>query len=350
MLDKIKVLVVDDSAFMRKVISDIINRQPDMQVVNTAKDGDDAIDKAKFHNPDVITLDVEMPRKNGLEALKMIKKVSQSEVIMLSSLTSEGSSITIEALREGAFDFIQKPSGSISLDIAKIAGDLVEKVRYAREHRKKVLAPRPAPKPVLNTPAPFAARTFKKKVDVILIGASTGGPRVVFDIITKIPANINAPVLVVQHMPAGFTKAFAERINKSSNIPVVEAKDGDKIISNKVYIAPGGFHMLVGNGIITLDTSPQIHGVRPAVDKLFISASTYFKEGMVACICTGMGKDGAAGVREVKSKGGYIITQDEATSTVYGMPKAAYETGCVDIVLPDNRIANEIIRVTKGWD
>lgn len=349
MFEKIKVLVVDDSAFMRKVISDIINKQPDMQAVDTAKDGDDAIEKAKLYNPDVITLDVEMPRKNGLEALKVIKMVSKSEVIMLSSLTSEGSSITIEALREGAFDFIQKPSGSISLDIAKISNELVEKIRYAREHKKKVLSPRPA-KPIIQPPVTFPKRTSRRKAEAILIGASTGGPRVLFDIITRIPSNINVPILVVQHMPAGFTKAFAERINKNSNIPVVEASDGDRIIANKVYIAPGGFHMVVGNGVISLDTSPQVHGVRPAVDKLFISASRNFGEGMIACICTGMGKDGAEGVKAVKSRGGYVIAQDEITSTVYGMPKAAFETGCVDILLPDSKIANEIIRVTKGWD
>ena len=185
----------------------------------------------------------------------------------------------------------------------------------------------------------------KHEIKAILIGASTGGPRVIFDIITKLPKDINIPVLVVQHMPSGFTKAFAERLDKNSCVTVVEASDGDKIMPNVVYIAPGGYHMLVSSGNIKLDLTPSIHGVRPAVDKLFISATEYYGGCVIACICTGMGRDGVEGVKVIKSVGGYVIAQDELTSTVFGMPKAAIETGCVNIILPDNKIADELIKL-----
>lgn len=350
MFEKIRVLVVDDSAFMRKVISDMINSQVDMQVVDTARDGEIAIEKAAALKPDVITLDVEMPKKNGLEALKAIKTISKCEVIMLSSLTSEGSKITMEALGAGAFDFIQKPSGSISLDIEKVKEELLEKVRYAKAHYKKNQN-RMVNKPqihdnkinVLNV----TGKKYSNTVQAVVLGASTGGPRVLYDVITKLPGDINIPVFVVQHMPAGFTKAFSERIDKGSSLNVVEAKDGELIRENTVYIAPGGYHMLIEGRHIKLDLSPSIHGVRPAVDKLFMSAAEIYKGNLLGCIFTGMGKDGADGVRMIKQKGGYIISQDEATSTVYGMPKAAFDTGCVDIVLPDYKISNEITRVVK---
>lgn len=196
-------------------------------------------------------------------------------------------------------------------------------------------------------PQTFSKPSFNKKVDALLLGASTGGPRILFDIISKLPGDINIPVFVVQHMPSGFTKAFAERINKASNLTVVEATEGETIKPNTVYIAPGGYHMTISSGRIKLDTSPTIHGVRPAVDKLFLSASAAYGSSILACIFTGMGKDGAEGVRVIKSRGGRVIAQDEATCTVYGMPKAAYETGCVDLVLPDYRIEEEIVRVIK---
>ncbi|WP_027307558.1 chemotaxis response regulator protein-glutamate methylesterase [Caloramator sp. ALD01] len=344
MFEKIKVLVVDDSAFMRKMISDIINSQRDMQVVSTARDGFEAIEKAKQLNPDVITLDVEMPKKNGLEALIELKKYTNAQVIMLSSLTSEGSNITIEALQLGAFDFIQKPSGSISLDIDKIKDDIAEKIRYAYAYKNKTKKINTKINSNLNNKS---ININQNKYSVLLLGASTGGPKVLFDLITKLPKDINIPVLVVQHMPVGFTKAFAERMNKASNLEVVEAVDKQKIKENTVYIAPGGYHMLVVNGEIRLDLSPQIHGVRPAVDKLFISAANYYKSGTIAAIFTGMGKDGAEGVIEVKKYGGFVIAQDEESSVVFGMPKSAIQTGCVDVVLHENDILEYILKLLK---
>ncbi|EYE88768.1 chemotaxis protein CheY [Fervidicella metallireducens AeB] len=342
MFEKIRVLVVDDSALMRKIISDMINSELDMEVIDTARDGEIGIKKAALLKPDVVTLDVEMPNKNGLEALQEIKKHCNCQVIMLSSLTSEGSEITIESLRKGAFDFIQKPSGSISLDISKVKEELIEKIRYAKAHNQKNKLIRKS-----NIESSRQIKTVNKKIDAVVLGASTGGPKVLFDVITNLPNNLNVPIFVVQHMPAGFTKAFAERLDKNSKLTVKEGQDGQAILPNTVYIAPGGYHMLLEKNKIRLDLSPTIHGVRPAVDKLFTSAAEFYKENLLGCVFTGMGKDGAEGVKKIKANGGYIIAQDELTSTVYGMPKAAYETGCVDVVLPDHKIAEEIIKVVK---
>lgn len=345
MFSKIKVLVVDDSAFMRKMIGDMLNSQPDIEVIDAARNGEIAINKVKELDPDVITMDVEMPVMNGLEALKEIRGISQCQVIMLSSVTFEGSSITIEALRNGAFDFIQKPSGSISLDIDKVKNELAEKIRYAYYacKKKKTAVKNEAH----NIIRPDIKRLGNNRIEAVLIGASTGGPRVLFDIITELPENLNVPVFVVQHMPKGFTKAFADRINKSSRLNVIEAVDRQSIIPNTVYIAPGGYHMLIESDRISLDLSPQIHGVRPAVDKLFISAADNYRGKVLGCILTGMGRDGAEGIKKIKGLGGYTIGQDEETSTVYGMPKAAFETGCLDMVLPVNKISEEIIRAVK---
>ncbi|SEG00240.1 two-component system, chemotaxis family, response regulator CheB [Caloramator fervidus] len=342
MFEKIKVLVVDDSAFMRKMISDMINSQPDMEVIDTARDGLDALEKIKRLNPDVVTLDVEMPYKNGLEVLKEIDK-EKTQVIMLSSLTAEGSAITIEALRLGAFDFIQKPSGSISLDIEKVKDDLVEKIRYANAHIKRRRI-----KPLVRYEALTSLENNQKPIEAILIGASTGGPKVLFELVTQLPKDLDLPVLIVQHMPAGFTKAFAERLDRYSSLKVLEAQDNVIINKNHVYIAPGGFHMLVNRNRIKLDLSPQVHGVRPAVDKLFLSAAHEFDGRLLAVILTGMGKDGAEGIKAIKQRGGITIAQDEVTSTVFGMPKAAIETGCIDYVLPDKEIANQIVKIVRG--
>lgn len=350
MNDRIRVLVVDDSAFMRKMISDMLNSQPDIEVIATARDEDGAILKAAELKPDVIALDLEMPKNNGLDALKKIEKISTAQVIMLSSLTGEESEITIEALYSGAFDFVQKPSGAISLDIDKVKDELIEKIRYSKTYNTKLQNPVPntdgnAKEQEISIKP--ADRAVNEKIEAVVIGASTGGPRVLYDLITKLPFDLNVPVFVVQHMPAGFTQAFADRINRSSRLTVVEAKDGDIIKPNYVYIAPGGYHMYVNKSNIRLDLSPAIHGVRPAVDKLFISAAKAYNGKLIGCILTGMGKDGADGIKAIRNLGGYTIAQDEYSCTVYGMPKAAFETGCIDIVLPDSKIPEEITRAVK---
>ena len=338
MFDKIKVLVVDDSAFMRKIISDIINHNPDMEAVKTARDGESTIRLIKEIHPDIVTLDVEMPQMDGIEVLKKIKEISDCQVIMLSNLTLHGSSITIEALEMGAFDFVQKPKGP---NINEISDELSEKIRYAyiKKKNKNNLN--------INNKCEFVPHQNPLNFKAVVLGASTGGPKELFDVITKFPADLNVPVFVVQHMPKGFTKAFAERIDKFSKLKVVEASEDEKIKINTVYIAPGGYHLLVTNEKIKLDLSPPVHGVRPSVDMLFISAAETYGNAVLGCIFTGMGKDGTEGARAIKSNGGFMIAQDEATSVVYGMPKSAFEAGFVDMVLPDYRIADEIVKAVK---
>jgi two-component system chemotaxis response regulator CheB len=342
MIEKIRILIVDDSAFMRKYISDMINKEPDMEVIDSAGDGDTAIKKIKSLNPDIVTLDVEMPGKNGLEVLREVKKTNTAEIIMLSGLTTEGSVTTIEALSIGAFDFVEKPSGASIYQMHKIKKDLLNKIRHAWSLKNKR-------KNVIKAIDEKRKTHFKVggKIDAIVLGASTGGPKVLYDVITNFPLDMKVPIFVVQHMPPGFTKAFAERLDKNSFVRVVEARHKEPIKPGVVYVAPGGYHMTVNPKKIILDTSPPIHGVKPAVDKLFISAAEVYKEKILCCVFTGMGKDGAEGVKAIKAKGGFTMAQDETTSVIYGMPRAANETGCVDVVLPDYEISREIVRLVK---
>lgn len=347
----IKVLVVDDSALMRKIISDMINEESDMEVINTAKNGEDLIAKLSKALPDIITLDVEMPKMDGISALRELKKLNINvPVIVLSSISNKGPELTMECLAAGAFDFLPKPSGAISLDINKVKIDLTQKIRMAYEkdptHNKRYEKPLSSEyRKVKNRDNSLTTG----KVEAVVIGASTGGPKALYTVVTALPERFAVPVFIVQHMPVGFTKAFAERLNSNSKIKVVEAADGMPVEKGTVYIAPGGFHMEVHSDMkIHLNTEPTMWGVRPAVDKLFISASKVYKSKIVGVVLTGMGKDGAQGTIEIKKNGGTTISEHKSTCTIYGMPKAAYETGMVDIVMPIDDIANEIIRIVSG--
>jgi two-component system, chemotaxis family, protein-glutamate methylesterase/glutaminase len=346
-LNKIKVLIVDDSALMRKIISDMINEESDMEVINTARNGEDLLTKLQNNLPDIITLDVEMPKMDGIKALKEMKKNNVNiPVIVLSSVSQKGPQLTMECLEAGAFDFLPKPSGAISLDINKVKVGLVQKIRMAYE--KSAVQSRPIVRPV-----PVENRIVKRNnvdnVDAVVIGASTGGPKALYAVITAFPQKLGVPVFVVQHMPVGFTKAFAERLNLNSKIKVVEATDGMSIEKDTVYVAPGGFHMEVGSDRkIHLNTEPTLWGVRPAVDKLFISAAKIYGPHIISAVLTGMGKDGAQGTTEIKKSGGITLAEDKSTCTIYGMPKAAFETGMVDIVLPIDNVANEIVKAVYG--
>lgn len=352
-MKKIKVLVVDDSALMRKVISDMLNEMEDIEVIQTARNGEDLFVALRDYVPDVITLDVEMPKMNGIEALKQLKTEGiDIPVIMLSSLTKDGAKLTMDCLHLGAFDFVPKPSGGISIDIAKVQDELTLKVRtaYTRYSSNKQIDRKP--KPVIDVKNNYlrtANSRISNKIEAVVIGASTGGPKALYNVITKFPKYLGVPVFVVQHMPVGFTKAFAERLDSNSEISVVEASDGESYKKDVVYIAPGGLHMQVdSSGRIKLNNEPAIWGVRPAVDKLFISASKVFESRIVSTVLTGMGRDGAQGTEFIKNNGGITISEDESTCVIYGMPKAAYETGKVDIVLPIEKIAEQIVKITKG--
>ncbi len=350
-MDKIKALVVDDSALMRKIISDMLTEKGDIEVIDTARNGQDLFEKLKRKTPDIITLDVEMPIMNGIEALKNLKSENINiPVIMLSSLTKEGAELTMDCLHYGAFDFVPKPSGGISVDIIKVQDELLLKVRTAYE-KYSVKSTRVKE---IEHKAPLKIEYVKRtvnsgKINAVVIGASTGGPKALYSVITNLPKNIGVPVFVVQHMPVGFTKAFADRLNSNSEIKVVEATDGEVYEKDVLYIAPGGFHMEIDNRCIRLNKEPAIWGVRPAVDKLFISASNIFGSAIVSAVLTGMGKDGAHGTEIIKKNGGVTIAEDESTCVIYGMPRAAYETGAVDYVLPLDRVSNEIVKIVKSY-
>lgn len=358
LIEMIKVIVVDDSALMRMIISDMIDKENDMKVIATAKNGEDLFNKIKNNTPDVITLDIEMPKMDGITALKRLKSQNNNvSVIMLSSLYKEGPKITMECLANGAFDFIPKPSGSISLDINNVKEELIQKIRmsYKKNIIKKDSEELNKSKLNIKENSKVQSSNNKKNctkssknVEAIVIGASTGGPKALYEVITKFPKDLGVPVFVVQHMPKGFTKAFAERLNDNSKIRVEEASDKETIEKNTVYIAPGGLHMEIGlDKKIHLNSEPSIWGVRPAVDKLFISASKVYSSNIVSVVLTGMGKDGADGTIKIKERGGATISEDRSTCTIYGMPKVAFETGMVDEVLPLGKIADRIINMVR---
>lgn len=362
-MEKVKIIVVDDSAFMRKAISDMIESEKNFEVVAKFRDGRELVEKVDKYNPDLITLDVHMKDLDGLETLKELKRKGKSyPIIMLSSATTEGSELTLECLDNGAISFVTKPSGSISLDIAKVQENLIDEIKSITNSsrvRKKInhtiISNKDSIKqePIQSVKESFnsertAFNTKNKKIEAIVIGASTGGPKALQEVLTKFPANLGVPVFVVQHMPEGFTKVFAERLNKLCNMEVVEASDGMEIKKNTIYIAKGGYHMTVSNNIIKLNTEPAIWGVRPAVDKLFDSAVNVYKSNILSVILTGMGRDGAEGTKNIKNHGGITISEDKSTCTIYGMPKAAFETGKVDLVLPLDQIAERIVKIVKG--
>lgn len=332
----IRVLVVDDSALMRKMIKNFIDSDPELTVVGTAFDGVDALEKIRTLSPQVVTLDVNMPRMDGLETLKIIMERHPIPVIMLSSITQEGADTTFKALEYGAVDYVTKPSGEISLDIEKVKEELLTKIKTAA---KAKIVKHERIQPMM----PLLQRRLKEKV--VLIGASTGGPPAIEKILSSLPENV-PPILIVQHMPPGFTKSFAKRLNGLCSLAVKEAEEGDDLRLGQALLAPGGYHMIVGKDKkVHLDESPPVHGVRPAVDPMMKTAAEVFRSETIGVLLTGMGRDGALGMKEIKKYGGRTIVQDEASCTVFGMPKAAIEEGCVDEILPLSTIPKEIIRL-----
>lgn len=343
-MNSIKVAVVDDSAFMRKVISDELNSQNGIDVVAKFRNGKELIDLYDKYKPDIITLDIEMPVMNGLETLKVLKENNiDCPVIMLSSLTSKNSAHTMECLALGATDFIEKPTANMITDGNIFKDALVEKITAIVLNNKRTIR-RAKESTTYNSD-----KSINKSIDAVVIGASTGGPRALQSVLTEIDKDIGVPIFVVQHMPRGFTKAFAERLNTICGLKVVEAEDGMRIEKNTIYIAKGGYHMVLNNNKhIYLNEEPSIWGVRPAVDKLFNSAAEVYGANLLSVVLTGMGKDGAKGTEVIKDKGGITISEHESTCTIYGMPKVAYETGKVDMVLELPLIPKKINSILKG--
>jgi two-component system chemotaxis response regulator CheB len=328
------VLVVDDSAFMRKIITEMIDASGAFRVIGTARHGLDALKQVHALEPDIVTLDIEMPELDGLQTLGYIMSETPRPVVMLSGGGGSIDDLTIRALELGAVDFVRKPSGPISLDLEVVRERLMEALRAASVMNlrgvRALAKPRPADgAPPTEMPASGATRA-------VVIAASTGGPRALAEVIPHLPRNLDAAVLVVQHMPPSFTTSLAHRLDLLSALRVTEAEHGEPIRHARVYLARGGFHMRAtrtdGAATIDLDHSPPVWGVRPAADPLFRSAVDLFGAEVVGVVLTGMGRDGAAGLRAIREAGGKAIVQDKETSTIYGMPQAALALAGADRV------------------
>ena len=351
---KIRVLVVDDSALMRQFISDILKTDPRIEVAGTARDGKDALAQVRTLNPDIITMDVEMPVMDGLQALEEIMKTNPKPVIMVSSVTKEGAEITMKALAAGCVDFIAKPSGSISLNIRDIGQELIDKVIAAstakiRGHGGFFGAKTSSIGSEFRRMTPPASSGRR---DIVAIASSTGGPMALSELMPKIPKNFPVPIVITQHMPKEFTPSFAKRLNDSSQIEVVEVFDGLSLKPGRAVIAPGGYHMIVkrraGSAICSLSDAPPVLSVKPAANIMFLSVADEFGGNVLCVILTGMGRDGTDGAVALKRKGAYVIAESQKTCVVYGMPKAAVDAGVVDEVLPLNEIPDAIVRLVKG--
>ncbi|HUI29095.1 MAG TPA: chemotaxis response regulator protein-glutamate methylesterase [Candidatus Acidoferrales bacterium] len=339
----IRILVVDDSAFMRKAISMMLEEDHGIEVVGTARDGLEAIEKVRELNPDLMTLDVEMPRMDGITALKQIMKDNPLPVLMVSSLTLEGARATIDALAAGAVDFIPKQLSYISMDITKIKGDLISKIKAVARRGTRIISP-----PLSNTASvPKKSSLIDgSNAQIVVLGISTGGPFSLQRVIPSLREDFPLPIAIVQHMPPLFTKSLAERLDSISRLEVCEAEDGMELVNGKVFIAPGGFHLKFSREdskvFLVVSKLPNDTLHRPSVDVMFSSAYDTFGGRVLAIVMTGMGKDGLEGAKMIKSAGGKILAQSEDTCVVYGMPKAIVDARIADSVVPLEEIASVI--------
>lgn len=391
-MDDISVLVCDDSALMRNLISRIINENEGMHVAATAMNGQFALDKIPLVNPDVIVLDIEMPVMNGIEFLRERKSRKWDiPVIILSSVATQGAAVTIQCLELGASDFITKPGGSISMDIEKVSEDLIEmissyggvyahrrgknpndpefflhqvKMREAERfvakqkgeaavvsEKKETFVPTLWTPPAKKEPAVITPVREGGSIELIALGISTGGPNALRDVFKMIDPHLRQPILVVQHMPAGFTAEFANSLDRICPLTVTEAKDGDPVENAHIYIAPGNYHIYVekkiSGAVVRLSQDPPRNGHRPSADFLFESVARNYQNHALGVIMTGMGKDGAAELAEMRRQGAWTLGQDEASAIVYGMPKVAWEMGAVQKQVPLNQMADAISTLAR---
>ena len=344
-----RVLVVDDSAFMRRMTSQIIEESGEFSVAGTARNGYDALKQIHSLEPDIVTLDVDMPELDGLSALGYIMSETPRPVVMLSAgTTNTGHEAALRALELGAVDFVLKPSGSISLDLALISGRLLDALRAAK--MANPIGLRMLPRPELDGMSSDAAMS-PRATRAIVIASSTGGPRALAAIVPQLTRPVSSAVLIVQHMPPGFTKSMARRLDAVSPLRIDEAQDGEPVVNGRGYVAPGGLHMTVTNDgsgpVIALVDTPPIWGVRPAADMLFKSAATVFGASALAVVLTGMGRDGAEGARVIREAGGRALVQDRESATIWGMPSAAMQHAGADRVAALSEIGRAIMEMSE---
>ncbi len=364
--NQIKVLVVDDSAFMRKALSMMLESDPGIKVIGTARDGEEGVEKVRTLKPDLVTMDIEMPRMDGLAALREIMKTCPLPVMMVSSLTTDGASATLDALEMGAVDFIPKQLSFVSLDIVKIQDELLAKIKDIAR-RKNVLmasarranfarlsdagskpsATRPSRRVVSSSVSLKPLRKRNHRIGLVAIGSSTGGPPALQNIIPRLPRNLPVGIVIAQHMPATFTTSMAERLDKLSQLSVKEAADGDKIEPGTVLLAPGGRQMTIkrsSRGVcVHIGDQPASALYKPCVDVMMNSVVDAYGASTMGVILTGMGNNGVVGLGRVKAKNGVVIAQSEETCVVYGMPRAAIEAGVADHIVPIETVADEIM-------
>jgi two-component system chemotaxis response regulator CheB len=355
-MNKTRVLVIDDSALVRSLLMEIINKQPDMEAIGAAPDPLVAREMIRAMNPDVLTLDVEMPKMDGLDFLERLMRLRPTPVVMVSTLTERGAETTIRALELGAIDFVAKPKLGIASGLNDLGRDICEKIRVAsraRMHRHVAALPAAtaagtsaghAVTPTAPKPAGSYSRVSTEKL--IIIGASTGGTEAIREVLTRLPPDSPA-VLITQHMPPGFTRSFAQRLDSLCKITVTEAVDGERVLPGHAYIAPGDRHLKLArsgaNYLVALDDGPPVNRHRPSVEVLFKSAAQLAGPNVLGVMLTGMGKDGATAMLEMKQAGAFNLAQDEASCVVFGMPKEAIAVGAVDEVLPVTKMAERLL-------
>ena len=343
---KIRVLVIDDSALMRRLLTEFLTAAPDIEVVGAAPDPLVARDKIKLLNPDVLTLDVEMPRMDGLTFLENLMRLRPMPVVMVSSLTEKGAEVTLQAMELGAIDFVTKPKIDVEAGLRAYSDELITKIRTAAKAKVRGRVPEPHGSRSAAM-APTATRIFRTTEKLIAIGASTGGTEAIREVLERMPADSPA-IVITQHIPAMFSGPFAARMDRSSAMSVCEAKDGQQIVPGHAYIAPGDRHLEVRRDgaryICKLTDAPPENRHRPSVDTLFKSVAKHAGANAVGAILTGMGDDGARGLLEMRRAGAPTVVQDEASSVVWGMPGAAFKLGAADRVLPLEAIAQELLR------
>jgi two-component system chemotaxis response regulator CheB len=346
-MKKIKILIVDDSALIRGVLAEIINSQHDMEALGAAPDPLVAREMIRNLNPDVLTLDVEMPKMYGLDFLERLMRLRPMPVVMVSTLTERGSEITLRALELGAVDFVSKPKLDIVSGLKEYTREITDKIRVAAKARIRQRLPLAiAPKLSADAVLPALANRVASTEKLIIIGASTGGTEAIKDVLVQLPPDCPG-ILITQHMPEAFTKSFAARLDSLSRISVKEAVHGERVLPGHAYVAPGHSHLLLkrsgANYVTELSQAPPVNRHRPSVDVLFRSAANYAGKNALGIILTGMGKDGAAGMLEMKQAGAWNVAQDEKSCVVFGMPKEAIACGGVDEVLPLHDIPRRVM-------